>query len=95
MGAGLQANWWAGCERSRVLLHTRQACPPLLPTLHSFPSPVCSPRYVYQGHYDCHGYYWVYAAHRLVICLGAMATFTSGEKALGGCWHVWPILLGA
>lgn len=36
------------------------------------------PSYVYQGHYDCHGYYWVYAAHRLVVCLGVMAAFTSG-----------------
>jgi hypothetical protein len=40
---------------------------------------------VYQGHYDCQGQFWIYCAHRIVICLGVMSSFTSGKLSAG-----WP-----
>ncbi len=63
------------CARftSRKPLRARRLFLPLLPLR-------CPFRYVYQAPNDCHGYYWVYAAHRLVVCLGVMAAFTSGEQ---------------
>ena len=50
-------------------------CPPCLLCLLC---PLCACRYVYQGHHDNQGQFWVYVAHRVVICLGVMAAFTAG-----------------
>lgn len=35
--------------------------------------------YVYQGHFSAGGQFWIYCAHRIVVCLGVMASFTAGE----------------
>jgi hypothetical protein len=56
--------------------------PPPLPLL----CLLCACRYVYQGHHDNQGQFWVYVAHRVVICLGVMAAFTAG--ASGQLWVV-------
>lgn len=39
--------------------------------------------YVFQSHYDSHGIFWVYVAHRIVVCLGVMAAFTAGACQWG------------
>lgn len=40
-------------------------------------------RYVYQSHYDCQGQFWIYCAHRIIICLGIMSSFTAGGWSAG------------
>lgn len=48
------------------------------PLLRACCPPAAARRYVYQGHFDNQGQFWIYTAHRIVICLGVMSSFTSG-----------------
>ena len=56
--------------------------PPSLLALCPTHPPLCTHAhpcsYVYQEHYSCGGHYWVYCAHRIVVCLGVMSAFTAG-----------------
>ncbi|KAL4421157.1 hypothetical protein ABPG77_000792 [Micractinium sp. CCAP 211/92] len=40
--------------------------------------------YVYQGHFSAGGQFWIYCAHRIVVCLGVMASFTAAVMAVKG-----------